>query len=141
MRKEKITLSVVAALIGILVAVVGFFFYQSSKQVNPSEIKEIKIETPGPTPQSNLFLVIDRPIDEEVVNKRIIAVSGKTVPGAKIVVLTQSNEEAAIPARDGSFSTDITLDKDENIIEVSAITPNGEIIKVKKVVTYTTEDF
>ncbi len=141
MRKEKIILSFVAVLIGILVAIIGFFLYQSSKQIKPGEIKEITIETPAPTPPSDLFLTIERPQDEEVVSKRIITVSGKTIPNAKIVVLTQSNEEAALAASDGSFSTEITLDVDENIIEISAIAQNGEIVKAKRVVTYTTEDF
>lgn len=141
MKKEKIILSFAAALIGILVAVGSFFFYQSTRKVKPSEIKKITIINPTPTPESSIFLTVTRPEDEEVVDKRILTVSGKTIPDAKIVVLTQTNEEAAVAARDGSFSTEITLDENENIIEVSAIAANGEIAKVKRVVSYTTEIF
>ena len=141
MKKEKIILSFSAALIGILVAVVGFFFYQSTKKIKPSEIKRITIGNPTPTPQSSIFLTVNKPRDEEVVDKRIITVSGVTIPQAKIVVLTQGNEEAAVAAQNGNFSTEITLDQDQNIIEISALAPNGEIAKVKRVVTYSTESF
>ena len=141
MRKEKIILSTSAALIGILVAVVGFFLYQETRKVNPSEIKKITIKSPSPTPQGTIFLTVDRPRDEEVVDERVIIISGKTIPNAKIVVATQGNEEAAVAAGNGNFSTEITLDTLENIIEVIAIAPNGEVAKVKRVVTYSTESF
>lgn len=141
MRKEKIILSFIAALIGIVVAVSAFFFYQSSKKINSSEIKKIIIDNPTPTPSSAIFLVVTKPADGEVVDNRTLNITGKTIPNAKIVIITQSNEEAAVAASDGSFSTDIILDQDENIVEVSAIAPNGEIAKVKRTVTFSTENF
>lgn len=141
MKKEKIILSFIAALIGIVVAIGAFFIYQSTKKVDPSEIKKINIENPTPTPSSTIFITVERPKDEEVTDERIITISGKTVPDAKIVVLTQSNEEAAVAASNGNFSTEITLDDGENIIEISAITENGEVAKTKLTVTYSTETF
>ena len=141
MKKEKIVLSFAAALIGILVAVAVFFFYQSTKKVKPSEIKKITINNPSPTPKSGIFLIIDKPKDEEVVDKRIITVSGKTIPQAKIVVLTQGSEEAAVASSNGSFSTEITLESAENIVQIIVVAPDGEIAKEKKVVMYTTESF
>lgn len=141
MKKEKIILSLIAALIGIVLAIGAFFIYQSTKKVNDSDIKKITIENPSPTPSSSVFVTIERPKDEEVVDDRIITISGKTVPDAKIVVLTESNEEAGVAANNGNFSTEITLDDGENIIEVSAIARNGEIAKAKLTVTYSTESF
>lgn len=141
MKKEKIILSFTALLIGVIVAVASFYFYQTTRKVKSSDIKTIQINDPSPTPSSGLFLTIDTPKDEEVVNERTIKISGKTVPDAKIVILTQTSEEAAIPAKDGSFTTDINLVQDENIIEISAIGPNGEIVKVTRVVLYSTESF
>ena len=141
MKKEKIILSIAAGLTGILVAVAGFFIYQSTKKVNPSEIKKITINTPSPTPQSGLFLTLDRPRDEEVSEERIVTVSGRSIPGAKIVILTKSSEEAAVAAGNGNFSTEIELGISENIIEIIAAAPNGEIAKLKRVVTYSTESF
>lgn len=141
MKKEKIILSFIAALIGTLVAVVGFYFYQSAKKIDPTEIKRITINSPSPSPVSSIYLTINKPKDEEVVDDKIITVSGKTIPGAKIIILTQGNAEAAEASTDGSFTTDITIDSDENIIEISAFAPNGEVAKVKRVITYTTESF
>ena len=141
MKKEAIILSIIALSIGLLVAVIIFFIYQSTQKIKPSEVKTITINEPSPTSTSGLFLTINSPRDEEVVNKKNIKVSGKTVPNAKIVIISPNNEEAAIAAKDGSFSTDINLVNDENIIEIIAIAPNGEIVKIKKVVSFSTEDF
>jgi hypothetical protein len=141
MKKEKIILTFISIVIGIIVAIGIFFIYQSTKKINPTELKTITVNNPSPSPSSNLFLTVDSPKDEEVVDQRNIKISGKTLPDAKIVILTADNEEAAVPGKDGSFSTDINLSADENIIEISAIAPNGEIVKVKRVVSYSTESF
>lgn len=141
MKKEKIILSFSALIIGVLIALIGFYLYESSKRIKPSEIKTVTVNDATPTPASGLFLTIDSPKDEEVVTERTIKISGKTVPDAKIVIVTPTSEEAAVPTKDGNFSTDITLSDDENIIEISAIGTNGEIVKVKRVVSYSTESF
>lgn len=141
MKKEKIILTVISLIIGATVAIGVFFIYQSTKKINPTELKTITVNNVSPTPSSDLFLTIDSPKDEEVVEQKNIKISGKTIPNAKIVILTTNNEEAAIPGKDGSFSTDINLTADENIIEVSAIAPNGEIVKVRRIVSYSTESF
>lgn len=141
MRKEKIILLFIAILIGLLVALGAFFLYQYTKQVKPTEIKKITIQNPSPAPQSSVFLSIDQPLDEAVVDNRKIRISGKTVPNAKIVIVTQSSEEAAVPTADGSFSTDITIDSGENIIQIIAIAPDGEIVSAKRVITHSIESF
>lgn len=141
MKKEKLILTIISIIILIAVVIGVFFIYQSTKKINPTELKTISVNNPSPTPSSNLFLTIDSPKDEEVVDERSIKISGKTTPDAKIVILTEASEEAAVPGSDGSFSTDINLSADENIIEISAIAPNGEIVKVKRVVSYSTESF
>lgn len=141
MKKEKIILSFFGLIIIVVIVVGGLFLYQSTQKINPTELKTISVDNPSPTPSSGLFLTIDSPKDEEVVDEKTLKISGKTVPDAKIVILTADNEEAAIPAKDGSFSTDINLSTGENIIEVSATSPTGEIVKVKRVVSYSTESF
>lgn len=141
MKKEKIILLFIAVLIGILVALGAFFFYQYTRQVKSSEIKAITISNPSPTPSSSVFLSIDQPNDETVTDNRIVRINGKTVPNAKIVILTQGNEEAALPTSDGSFSTDITIDSGENIIQIISVAPDGEIVSAKRIVTYSTDNF
>lgn len=141
MNKEKVIISIAAIIVGTLVAIGILFIYQSTKKINPKEVKSISIEKPTPTPSSSLFLTVDSPTDEDVVSKNLIKVSGKTVPDAKIVILSSTDQEAAVPAKDGTFSTDVSLSQDENIIEIVAMAPSGESVKVTRVVSYTTEDF
>lgn len=141
MRKEKIAISIVIIVLAVIITGVVFYFYQSSKKIEPNDIKKINVDESTPTPASGLFLTIDSPLDELVTDEKTIKISGKTVPDAKVLVITATNEEAAIPADDGSFSTDIALDPDENIIEIISIAENGESVKVRRVVSYSTEDF
>jgi len=141
MRKEKIILSFTAALVGIIVAILAFYFYESSKAVKPNQLQKITILNLSPTPKSSIFLSVEKPTDEEVVDNRILPISGHTVANAKMIIFTETNEEAAVAAADGSFSTEITIGIGENIVEVYAVGPNGEIAKVRKTVTYSTEDF
>ena len=141
MKKEKIILSSLAVLVGITVALLAFYFYESARKVQPSQIEKITIASPSPTPSSSIFLTVISPSDQSVVDNRILTVSGKTVPGAKIVALTQTNEVGATAASDGSFSTTITLDTDENVVEIDAIASDGEVAKAQRTVTYSTESF
>lgn len=141
MNKEKIILSISAIAVGALVAAGALFLYQSTKKIDPKDVKSISIEEPSPTPSSGLFLTIDTPNDEQITDENLIKVSGKTTPNAKIVILTATDEEAAIPSQDGSFSTEIGITQDENIIEIIAIAPNGDSVKARRVVSYTTEEF
>lgn len=141
MRKEKIILSIIAATVGILVALGAFFFYQSTKTLRDSQIKKITIESPTPNPEKGLFLNITSPKDEEVVSNRTLKISGKTVSNSKIVIISNNSEYAAIADKNGNFSTSITLSENENILQIVAISPNGEIVKTERVVTYTTEKF
>lgn len=141
MRKEKIILSIIAATVGILVALGAFFFYQSTRTLRDSQIKKITIESPTPNPEKGLFLNIISPKDEEVVTNRVVKVNGKTMPNAKIVIISDSTQEAAVADKDGNFSTSITLSENENILQITAVSPVGENIKAERVVTYTIESF
>lgn len=141
MKKKKFFIFLLLLIIVIVFALIGFFIYQQTKSISPKEIKEITLEKPNPSPTAGIFISVDRPNDEEVVDERTISVSGKTNPNAKIVILTPTNEEAGVATSDGSFSTDIILDEGENVIEISAIDQNGEIAKVTRTVIYSTEDF
>lgn len=141
MRKEKIILSFIATLIGIVFALGVFFFYQSTRTLRDSQIKKITLENPTPNPTQGLFINITSPKDEEVVSTQTIKLSGKTMPNAKIVILSDSSEEAAVADKDGNFTTTVTLSKNQNILQITAVSEKGEIIKVQRTVTYTSESF
>ncbi|MEK7534750.1 MAG: hypothetical protein AAB600_05500 [Patescibacteria group bacterium] len=141
MKKEKVILSFIATLIGLMFAGVAFYFYESSKDLPPSTIKKISIVQPTPTPKPSIFLSLDRPKDEEVVSKKVITISGKTIPEAIVSIIAQNSQDIITPALNGDFSTTINVEDGQNLIEITAIAPNGESAKALRTVTFSTEEF
>lgn len=140
MKTEKLILSFIAALFGLLVAGIAFYFFQATKVVPPTA-KTVSIIAPTPTPVPSIFLTVDRPKDEEVVVNKIVVISGKTASNAIVVIVTKFSEDVIAPSTNGDFSTTTTIEDDENIIEIIAIAPNGESVKIKKTITYSKEEF
>lgn len=141
MKKEKLILSFIATLFGLLVAGIIFYFYQTSNIAPNSDTKTVPIISPTPTPVPTISLTLDSPKDEEVVDNRALTVSGKTQSNAIVVVIINSSEDIVTPLANGDFSTTINLDDGENILEVTAIAPNGESSTIKMTVTYSLEEF
>ena len=133
-------LSAFAIVVGLLVALSAFYLYQRTKQIDTQKIKPISIVS-TPTPKPSVFLKIDTPGDEKVFDKKIISVSGKTVSGAIIVILSENSEEVLNPTLNGDFTTTITLENGENLIQITAIGPDGQDSTVERTVTYSTESF
>lgn len=141
MKKEKIILSLATLFIGLTVAIVGFYIYESTRALSPKENKPLTKAVVRPTPKSGFFLSVDKPTDEEVFDKRIITVSGKTTPKTTILVYTQTSEQTAVSSNNGSFSTTITIDNGVNYLLVTAISSLGEEETVARTVSFTSEDF
>lgn len=133
-------LSAFAIVVGLLVALTAFYLYQRTKQIDTQKIKPISIVS-TPTPKPSVFLKIDEPNDEKVFDKKIISVSGKTVSGAIIVILLENSEEVLNPTGNGDFTTTITLENGENLIQITAIGPDGQDSTVERTITYSTESF
>lgn len=140
MTKEKIILSFVAVLIGLLVASGAFYFYQQTKVIPPEKQKTISVQ-PSPTPKPSVVLTLDEPADEKVFETRIIKISGKTEPDALIVILTESSEEVLNPAKNGDFSTTINLENGVNILQITAVGKNGDTNTIDRTVSYSPESF
>ena len=140
MKQERVILSFVMVLIGLVVAGVLFYFYQSTKVV-PDRSTSSQITTPTPSPKPTIFLSLSQPINESVVANKTLTVSGKTEPGATVIVFTGSDQDILQPSAQGDFSTTITLASDQNIITVWAINPNGESASIQRTVTYSTDNF
>lgn len=141
MSKEKVVLSFIAVVLGILVTGVVFYFYQATKVVPPSKIKTIKILSPTKAPKPSIYLTIKVPEDEKVVEKKVVTVSGTTAKDATVVVLSPVDEDVVKPAATGEFSTTINIDDGQNDIEITAISPNGEEARVTRTITFSTEEF
>ncbi len=141
MKKERIVLAFIAALIGLLVAGVIFFIYESTKSISAPQTKNNPITTKKENPNANIFLTISKPIDESVVGSRVVEITGKTKPDATIIILTPLDQKIVAPTSSGNFSTTVNIDSDQNIIEITAILRNGEQQKVLRTVTFSTEKF
>ena len=141
MKQERVILSFIMVLIGLLVAGVAFYLYQGTKKVSSSKTT-ITAPSPTPTPLSpSVYLNIDNPIDESVTDNKTIKVSGKTVVGATVVILTSANQQIVEPSSQGDFSTTITASDGQNLIRVTAFGPDGQSVTVQKTITYSTENF
>lgn len=142
MKTEKVIISFITSLIGILAAALAFYFYQSTKVIPQTDVKTITLSpSPKTTPQSKIFLALDAPVDEEVTDKKVIEVSGTTNPDTVIIVTSSISDKIVTPAQNGSFTTTITLDDGENEILVTAIATNGEETTLIRTVTVSSETF
>lgn len=142
MKAERIILSLIALFVGLLVAGGGFYIYQMTKQIPADKADTITIKShPTPTPRNANFLAIESPKDEEIVTRKTITISGKTVPGSTIVVSTESSDEVVKPSATGSFTVTQTIGDDANLIAITAIFPDGTEQTVHRTVSYITEEF
>ena len=142
MKTERLILSFIALLIGLGVAGVAFYLYQSTKIIPQDKNKTISYSTPTPTPDtSGYILSVESPKDEEVVNSKTITITGKTVKDATIIVSTETDEQVLSPAQNGNFNTTQTLENGSNIIHITAVYPDGGEKTVIKTVNFTTESF
>lgn len=141
MKQERVILSFIMVLIGLLVAGVAFYFYQTTKVVSDKSSVGNSNQTPTPSPKPTVFLVLNQPSNEQVVSNKTLLVSGKTNQDATVIIITDSDQLVLKPSSQGDFSTTITLSNDQNLIRVRAVTPNGETAVLDRTVTYSTEDF
>ncbi len=141
MKKEKLILSFIATLFGLLVAGIAFYFIQAAKTVPSTTTKTISFASPSPTSSPSVSLTLDQPKDEEVVSNKVLVVSGKTQSNAVVVVITDSSDDVIAPSANGNFSTTVNLKDGQNILEIISIAPNGESMTSKKTVTYSQEEF
>ncbi len=141
MKKEKIVLAFIAALIGLLVAGIIFYIYESTRTVSPSNIHSVIPITPQEKPSSKIFITISKPTDESVTDSKVVEVAGKTKPDATVIILTSVDEKVIAPSAEGNFTTTINIDDGQNLIEITAISKTGQQQKIIKTVTFSTEKF
>ena len=144
MRAEKVILSFVAVLIGLIAAGIAFYLYQATITIPTSKTEPIEIAkkpSPEPLADNKHLFVIEKPQDEEVFDKRQVTVSGKTIQGTTIIVSTEDSDEVISPANNGDFTLTITIPSGTSQIKITAIFPDGTEKTETKTVTFSTEDF
>lgn len=142
MKTERVILSFIALLIGLGVAGGAFYFYQSTKVVRIEKTKTISFSSPTPSHDtSGYILSLESPKDEEVVDKKTVTIIGKTVSDAIIVITTETDEQVISPARNGDFNTTQTITDGANIIQITAVFPDGGEKRITRTISYTNENF
>ena len=141
MKQERVILSFIAVLIGLLAAGAAFYFYQSGRTISTSNQVTINAPTPTPTPRSTVYLTLENPDDESLSDSKTLMINGKTTPGATVIIYTDSAQQVLQPTSLGDFSTTLTLENGQNLIKMTAILPTGETTTIQRTVTYTTETF
>jgi hypothetical protein len=140
MKQERVILAFIAVLIGLLVAGLAFYFYQSTKTISSNQII-LNAPSPTPTPKPTAYISLNQPSDETVVTNKTFIISGKTNPDATIIIYTSSNQATIQPSSQGDFSTTIILDDGGNLIKLMSVLPGGETTTMQRTVTYSTENF
>jgi hypothetical protein len=141
MKQERVILSFVAVLIGLLAAGLAFYFYQSTKTVPTSNQITLNAPTPTPASKPTVYISLSNPNDETIVANKILVINGKTNPDATIIIYTDNGQQVIQPSTQGDFSTTLTLDDGENLLKITSILPSGETTLVQRTVTYSTENF
>lgn len=145
MKLEKVILSVIAIIVGLIAAAIAFYLYQMTKALPETDNKPISvnntINTPTPTPNDDNFLTVDNPKDESVFDTKTIKVSGKTMPNSTVIVSTEGNSQVVTPAQNGDFSLNETIGEGTSVLTITAIFPNGDEKQIMRTVTYTTSNF
>ncbi len=141
MKQERVILSFIMVIIGLLVAGVAFYIYQGTKSV-PSSKTSILVASPTPTPvATSVYLNVDSPTDESVLGNKTVTVSGKTTPHPTIVIMTNSDQKVITPSGVGDFTTTIIITDGGNLLRVTAFGSDGQSETIQKTITYSIEDF
>ena len=142
MKQERVILSFIMVFIGLLVAGIVFYLYQSTKVIPANQTaRVVNIPTPTPTPKPSIYLSISQPTDESVVSNSTLQIMGQTNPGATVIIITPSTQQVMQPSAQGAFSTTLTLEQGENLITIESVLANGDITSTQRTVTYSTESF
>lgn len=141
--KEKILLSVIAAFLGLLVAGGAFYIYQMTRTIEEPQQQTVldAKRIPSPTPAGTNYLTIDKPGEESVDDKRTVTIAGKVTPNSTIIVSSETADQVIKPATNGSFSLTQNIEDGVNLVQITAVFPDGQEQTITKTVTATTEDF
>ncbi|MBI3887696.1 hypothetical protein HY310_01360 [Candidatus Microgenomates bacterium] len=145
MKAEQVILSFVAVIVGLIAAGVAFYLYQMTKVVPSEQAKPATLGSQvsaAPTPTStSVMLTIDSPKDEEVFDKKVITISGKTLQDATVIVSSEDGDQVVKPASNGSFSITQTIPDGTTLLTITAVAPSGDEKTLTKTVTFSTENF
>lgn len=145
MKAERIILSFIAVFVGLVAAGFAFYLYQTTKTIPPEESLPAAVKSESspavPTQPDTNILSVESPKDEEVFDKKVIGIKGKTVKDATITISTPETDQVVKPAENGEFTLTQSIPDGTSVIQITAIFPDGQEKKITRTVTYSTETF
>lgn len=140
MRKEVLFAIIIGFGLGLVITFGIWTANKALKQTAPKNQQEgiEKNEAISPTPTQGLPLFINFPENNSISNKEKVPVTGKTTPGAVVVVLFQEGETILEADNEGNFSTEISLSGGSNEIKVSSFDKEGNETSQTLSVIYST---
>jgi hypothetical protein len=130
--KKPIPWTLIAAAAFVLIAGVFIPVGIARMQVKSGTAKElatnVSVPTAAPTipAHEQLLVVVSSPQEGEITADRSTTVTGKTRPGASIVVFSETADTVADADTEGNFSANLALADGINTITVTAFSPEGE---------------
>ncbi len=126
MRKEVVWAIFAGIVLGLIVAF-GAFRIKSNISLNQTEPPKINTATLSPTQVApkEFKIVLDKPVDHEVVTQNTITVTGITQPSTWILVSAESSDSLSKSDSSGAFSQQIVLSPGVNQIKIFAIDNSG----------------
>ncbi|HZE86639.1 MAG TPA: hypothetical protein VE090_00370 [Methylomirabilota bacterium] len=144
MKAERVILSFVAVIVGLVAAGIAFYLYQMTRVVPAQKDKPIAMmpkDSPSPTPDNANILTVESPSDQTVFDKKIITITGKTRSDATILVNSENTDQVVKPASNGNFSITQTIPDGTTLLHITAVFPNGQEQTITRTVTFSTENF
>ncbi len=145
--KERIIIVLIALVFGLAVTTLGYFIYQSAKNLPEDSQKITAINsknTKGNQTQidnNQVYLTITAPDSDSITANRTIQVKGKTNSENTILISSNLEDIVAKPSQLGEFVATVTIDAGTNKLVTRAVAPNGEEKIDTRIISFTTEDF
>ena len=111
---------------------------QSQNDLSPSPTLTAENDLTPLADQTEHYLVINSPLDTQVLNEKTIIVTGTTSPGSTIIITTEDNEHLLIPDNSGDFAQEIKLISGINFLNFTSISPQDERLDQPLSPIYTT---
>jgi|CXWL01.1.fsa_nt_gi hypothetical protein len=140
MRKEVIFAILIGLILGFVILYGIQLANQSAQNAADSSITPTQSASPSvtPTPTSSTKLTITQPDNHAVVNTTSITITGKTIPGSDITILSSEDDTLTTADDSGNFSADFKLAGGENIIKITALSPDKNLEETSLTIIYTT---
>lgn len=139
LERDVVIAIIIGVLIGTLAAFIIFFLPKFFPKPTP-KLKEVTKREEQPTPPSitSALLTLESPQDEAVFSEDEIWVSGKTKPGALVVITTPLDETVLEADNKGGFEGKVSLEEGANEINVTAYQEENE--ETKSLTVYYTKE-